>query len=385
MAKVFKRHEVRLSVDDVKFYGGEPTWEDVEVTELNRKAHMAKAFNWYNYTCKEKDYRRFFEDWIRVYRADTADEDRETLGRVADRNLSSTLAAVARLDVLGFPVTELEKSQVWQSLVASAGNEETTDVAEKPQTETERIGVQERMDLQVGTVVSEIEDIVHDIIRAKRKEGKMSDVQGLGKFSAIHFKKLADALKRSTVDFYDLRAAREQKDPDDSTKQLIEGYEFISNKSLKAALQFLDDCQAGANRLAIEKKVARVRKARPVDRNKLVRKLKFLPEHKELKLTSIKPVELLGASEVWVYNVRRRKLGVFRCEFSNSIMVKGSKVIGTAESSCVQKTLRKPETQLAEFMKLNKNQLRKWFDGIKGVETKLKARTTEDTVLLRTT
>ena len=139
-----------------------------------------------------------------------------------------------------------------------------------------------------------------------------------------------------------------------------------------------------ANRLALEKKVARARKKKPTDKAKLVRHFKFLPKLDELKLASLQPVGTLNSSEVWVYNSKTKKLGVYRGEFNGSIMIKGSSFIGFAVNSSVQKKLRKPEKQIAEFQALNKNQLRKYFEGIKGVEHRLNGRSNLFTLLLRT-
>ena len=127
----------------------------------------------------------------------------------------------------------------------------------------------------------------------------------------------------------------------------------------------------------------KVRKKNPVDKVKLVRKLKYMVKNDEFKITSINPVNCLNVSELWVYNSKTRKLGVYRSEFPGSILVKGTGFTGILEKSSIQKTLRKPEKQLAEFMALGKNQLRKWFDAIKGVELKMKPRINDQTLLLR--
>jgi len=385
MARAFKPYDLKVSADTIHTRGYEPQWEGVAVTESTRMGLLIRALNWYNYACDSKDSRRFFEDWITLYRGESAGQDLKILARASDRHLSTSMSYLARLQVKGFAITDSEQARIWSSIAESAARrvevaEDTPAVQQQP---AERIGVQERMDLQVNQAVIEIEEIVGSILRGVVREGKTANITGFARFRAVHFKKLAAALAGSTAELRELAEARTSRDHNNSTQQLLEGYRFVSAKSLKAAIAFLDDCEASAGRLAIEKKVARVRKAKPVDRAKLVRKLKYLGEHKELKITSIKPIEVLGASEVWVYDVRRRKLGVYRGEFDKSIMAKGTSLVGIANKGCIQKTLRKPETQLAEFMKLGKNQLRKWFDAIKGVEHTMKPRTNEHTVLLR--
>jgi hypothetical protein len=53
------------------------------------------------------------------------------------------------------------------------------------------------------------------------------------------------------------------------------------------------------------------------------------------------------------------------------------------ETKSVQKTLRKPEQQLIEFMKSGKVQLRAFLTNIKATETKLNGRINADVLLLK--
>jgi hypothetical protein len=63
--------------------------------------------------------------------------------------------------------------------------------------------------------------------------------------------------------------------------------------------------------------------------------------------------------------------------------VKGTAITGFNESKSVQKTLRKPEVQLKEFMAAGKIQLRKFLDDIKATDIKLNGRINLDTILLK--
>lgn len=383
MARTFKPLEIKISADSFKFHGNEPSLAQPFATAEQRRSQLIRSFNWYNYVTESKEQRRFYEDWIQVFRPDTAASDLARLAKISDRNLAATPSYLARLAVLGLPLDARELELILAQIQQETRNSLETPLCEAP-AKPERTGVQERIDQQVNQAVADIEDTVSELLRGTRTAAKTSNIAGFSKFSAVHFQRLERALERTASELRELVEVRAARDLTDSQEQLLEGYRWVRAPHLRAAVAFLDECAAAAARLAIEKKVARVRKAKPMDRAKLVRKLRHLAEHRDLGLTSIKPVEILGTSEVWVYDVRKRKLGVYRGEFSNSIMVKGSSIIGTAAKSCLQKTLRKPEVQLAEFMKLSKSQLKKWFESIKGVEHELKPRTNEHMILLRT-
>lgn len=387
MSKPFKKYNLSVNLADVRFKGPEREWAEGVINEKNRAIEMIQGLNWLNYMCDSKDNRRFLEDWVRLRREETHEQDLEVLAKAPDKYIINTFAHLARMDVQGFPLTDDEQSRIWEQVVhahtRACAEAEAAKVEKIPE---KMIGVQERMDLQVDDIMDQIDTVIYDLLKGNIKSANAGNATNVAKLSSIHYKKLSTALLQRSSELVELQTARANKSSlDDLTAQLIEAYAWVSNRALKATVEFLEHCQQNSLRLASEKQVAKVRKKRPVDRAKLVRKLKHLKENTELKIKSISPIECLGANEVWIYNTKTRKLGVYRSEYPNGIMVKGSSFIGIMESKCIQKTLRKPETQLAEFTKLGKNQLRKWFEAIKGVELKMKARTNEHTVLIRVT
>ena len=158
----------------------------------------------------------------------------------------------------------------------------------------------------------------------------------------------------------------------------------MSIKTLKTLIAFLDEICSTAQKQIIQKKANTVRKKKPTDVNKVVAKFKKLMEFPELKLKGTNPVDCIGVTDVWVYNSKTKKLGVYRGQYTGCMGIKGNSWVGFTETSSVQKTLRKPLTQMAEFQTLGKNQLKKWFDSIKSVEHRMNGRGNEYTLIMRT-
>ena len=129
-------------------------------------------------------------------------------------------------------------------------------------------------------------------------------------------------------------------------------------------------------------KKARVKKA--PSKEKLVAKLKYAKENKALKIVSINPADIIGSAELWVYNVKTRKLGKYIAASYQTLGIKGTTITGYDTDKSVSKTLRKPEEKLTEFARAGKVQLRKFIEDIKATETKMNGRISEDVVLLRT-
>ena len=175
--------------------------------------------------------------------------------------------------------------------------------------------------------------------------------------------------------------------------QLKEGYAHLKKADIKkfrtaieelmAALDFIID-SAKANR--------KPRKAKPKSATKLVEKLKFSKTDEKYKLASIDPSLIVGANELWVFNVKTRKIGKYVASNidpkgmgrdGTGLSVKGTTIIGFDENLSIQKTLRKPDEQLKEFKAAGKVKLRKFLDDIKTTDTKLNGRCNPDTVLLK--
>ena len=100
-------------------------------------------------------------------------------------------------------------------------------------------------------------------------------------------------------------------------------------------------------------------------------------------MVSINPADIIGAKELWIFNIKTRKLGKYVANEYMELGVKGTSITGYNENQSVQKTLRKPEDQLKEFKAAGKVALRKFLEDIKAVDIKLNGRINEDTILLK--
>ena len=99
---------------------------------------------------------------------------------------------------------------------------------------------------------------------------------------------------------------------------------------------------------------------------------------------SINPVDIVGAEVLWVYNVKNRKLGKYVAEAMGGVLgVKGTTITGYDANKSTQKTLRKPEEQIKQFLASSKVELRKYLENIKTTEIKLNGRINADTILLK--
>jgi hypothetical protein len=166
--------------------------------------------------------------------------------------------------------------------------------------------------------------------------------------------------------------------------QLKEAYAYLSKANLKKITLFYQEIASACDMLGQEAKVnrkPRVKKSVPKDQ--LISKLKYAKTNEPLKVVSINPVDIIGSKELWVYNIKSRKLGKYVADEYKDLSIKGTTIVGFNATLSVQKTLRKPQEQLKEFKSAGKVQLRKFLDDIKAVDIMLNGRINEDIILLK--
>jgi hypothetical protein len=203
------------------------------------------------------------------------------------------------------------------------------------------VSIQERMDEKARELAGEIEGAIDEYVLSKGKVGFSAKNYLLAQsVSAPIAKRIGD----SFVGLYNELADAINCEDD----QLVEGYSNFTKRELKAFHQFVgtivDDCQ---QMIQIAKVDRAPRKRKPQSPTKLVSKLKFLREFTELGLKSIKPETIIGSTEVWYYNTKYRRVGVYKGEGGNPLSIKGTTIIGFDIKESQQMTLRKPE----EFFK----------------------------------
>ena len=172
----------------------------------------------------------------------------------------------------------------------------------------------------------------------------------------------------------------------DMLQQLREGYSHLTKKDAATYLEALETLQ-GACDLVIDaaKATRKPRTKKAPSKEKLIAKLKYLERDDKLQLVSVNPLDVLDAKEVWVYNIKTRKLGKYIADDHATIQVKGTTLLHYDEKNSVQKTLRKPDETLKAFKKAGKVQLRKFMDDIKTTDIKLNGRLNSDTIILKCT
>lgn len=382
VAEMPRPKRLHAKTGESKYMGDEPVWssyeEQAKMDYRDRKIAMSKAFNWYSSQCDRKQA----EEWILTYLA-VHPHRRELHAKIkrfiSQEYIPTTAGWVARMVLSGwlplpsalkFFLREVRKAEAHANTYKPETVEETAVVA-KP-------NIQDRLRENLSNCLGEVEGKIDDFFMG----GCKGDITVFDLFQ--NYKVMPGQIKE-IVSTYQGRIDEFNELLEGKDGQLIEGYKHLGKRQVKAAIAMFESIQAAANSYGQAKKINRTpRKKKPVSPEKVVSKLKYLKKFDELKLESIEPVKILGASEVWLYNTKTRKIVRYVADsYQKTLNVKNSMILGYDTTESKQKTLRKPADQLKAFNALGKPAVKKWIDGIRSVESKPNGRVNDQMVILR--
>lgn len=371
---------------DTKYMGDEPAWKFQPEAD-RRVSSLANAFNWYNYYLGKKEVKEFVADWLDRHE----DKNAKTFRSIPEQGIPSTMGWLCRMNTMGLDLTEHEllyiENQVSELLnkykpakKLSAKAQESADAKAEQQAETARITIQDRLREKVSECAGEIEGLFDDFIIAGAKMS--ADYKPI---TLIRGMNIAPQMVNTIVDDWKKRVAEFEEAIAGRDAQLVEGYSPWTKTQLKNFVKFGEQVIADCGNYVQIKKVERKPRAKKtVSPEKLSAKFKFLKEFTELKLKSELPSKLVGASEAWLYDTKKRKLiHVVADTHAGSVSVKSSSIVGMDTVQSQQKTLRKPAEQLKALLAGGKPASRKYFKDIKATETKYNGRGNENLIILK--
>ena len=372
-----------------------PNWESCETWDGNKfHRYFVNAMNYYRLDSEIKSYKPIVIKWMTDIGC--AKEDIIAVKKVKDNRINTTMGAVAHCLLRGMTAQRDDfnngrDTTVWLRNaiveVIAAGRDDIDPEEAAAEKEAAKVdiympSIQERLREAAYRMTEEIEDALEKF----HTDPEGFDPKAFKILSLLRGKGVKAAHARIIKDFYasDL-AELEELASGEADEQLREGYSHRSRKQIKSLITFYQEIHAACDMLAQEAKVnKKPRTKKPTDKSKVVAKLKYKKQDETLKLVSINPVDIIGASELWVYNTKSRKLGKYIADsVQGPLNVKGTSIIGFDEHQSICKTLRKPEEKLKEFKAAGKVQLRKFLDDINATDTKMNGRLNEETILLR--
>lgn len=368
---------------DEKYTGGEPVWNHdraICMDDAEFDHHLRRSFTYYNYYFSPKDCAKDVFKWAR----DEGKLAPDVLKRFEKSGLAyfpMTACSIVRARKAGMPLRDKERlyllACIKETVDRTTASYDTEVRVEKAGPSTVKpVSIQERMAEKLSGVIGEIEGEVDNVFENKPTTMKFYDYLTTQKVPQAQVGKLRAVFERQRAE---LSEYLEGKDV-----QLKEAYSFLKKADINRIGAFYDRLFADIDSyVQVKKTTKKIRVKKAPSKEKLIAKVKYAKENKELKTVSISPVDIIGAQAVWVYHVRYRKLGKYVASEHNVLGIKGTSITNYDESKSVAKTLRKPAEQLKDFAKAGKVALRTFLKDIRATETRLNGRLNEDILILK--
>lgn len=226
-------------------------------------------------------------------------------------------------------------------------------VEDKPKVKAYRPTIQEAIKEKHSNIIGEVEGMIDD--------GGCEDFfKYLNSIKATPMatRAIAEKLAPQALELNEVLS-----NPDDLDLQ--EGYMYLSNEEVETLFNMIsgmiDDCTRYAS---INRKAKALTKKKVPSKEKLVKNLKYLDKDDKYKIASIDPGKIVGAIEMWTFNVKTRQLTVLRALDRAGLSIKGTSITNIDEKGSMTKLLRKPEETIQEVLSGGKIILKKLMDNL---------------------
>ena len=353
---------------DEKYMGSEP-----EVHAGSTQAELAQAYNWFNYFYTSDDAKAFTISYLKSIKY--------------DKHVIAKLGAVKSIDLhnIGWNCRLAENGstlppKLWTNIEQRIKflAKEVLEVSENEEDQPQKnvVSIQDRIAGRASDLIGELEEetdvfftegvIQFDVKKWSLEKGIKPQI---AKRIAEHFR----------PQYEEIAEALEGKDAD-----LVEAYKRWRKPVLKVLGLFIKrivDRMVEIESAGNATRKPRAKKIKPA--HVLVSKLQFLPEFKELNITSIDPKGIINASQLWVYNPKTRNLSVYHAVGRSGLSVRGTTITGYDTDASITKKIRKPEQVIPQLMIAGKVDLRNLMKNLTTTENKANGRINKDTTLLR--
>ena len=367
-----------------------PTWDSIDAMSADQfTRHWHNAMSYYRLEFNNKDLKPAVLKWMAEIGCTKTDI--AAFKKTKDSRCNTTMGAIASCLLRGMPAVRADFNQgrdtsAWlRKEIADVIEQGKHDIDADTVVEVKPVVVQPSIQDRVKDAAYRMTEEIEDAIDGFQTDPEAFDPKAFKMLNLLKGKEVKAAHARIIKGFYSKDLAElELLASGKGDEQLREGYSHRSKKQIKNLIVFYQEIMMACDMLAQEAKVNRApRKTKAVPKEKLIAKLKFMKTNEPLKLVSINPVDIIGCSELWIFNTKTRKLGKYVASEFNTLNVKGTTIVNFDEFKSVQKTVRKPEEKLKEFKAAGKVQLRKFLDDINATDTKMNGRINEDTILLK--
>lgn len=365
-----------------KHIGSEVTnWATVKDEDMDKAIHQ--TLRNYGYFYDHKEAFGWAETWVKKHH--TASELADFKAS-EDWRVNTTLGGLCKMHMAGANLNEKYMKHIHtgikNAMDAGRTNRARLNGLKSKQVKTSA----EILSYKISDFIADVEGVIDDY----HDSTTVFDAENYSVFNELKKISAPKPLAQKVYDYYkplhdEVEELVTTKNPD-----LVEGYKHLKTvKDKKDYLAFIkniiNDCEKFMNASTAAKVRAvrqpRAKKKIPVE--KLVARVKYQKDSSEYKLVSVDPANIVGASEVYLFNTKYRHLIQLVAASPDGFSIKGTTITNLREDAGAKKTLRKPEDVLTEIGKTTKARVNKVFNDITTKSAVANGRLNEETIILK--
>lgn len=369
-----------------------PNWEGHESwTEQQFLSYFRDSLRYYQLEVQSKDLKLKVIEWMTLN--EYSKSDIKKFKNSPDWKCSSTIGAIAANLLRGMPESRESfnngrNSKEWlkkeiQNIIVGEKDKIYVDTENIPKQQVDStFNIQEKIRELAGQMSEDIDNTVDSFIQNPNTFDptsiKIINLLRGKNVKAVHARHIKNFYEKPFNELLELASGN-------ADDQLKEAYRHHPRKNVRKLIEFYQNLYKACDQLIEEAKVTRkprTKKAKSAE--ELVKNFKYCLKDDKLSIVSMNPVNLINAQLAVVYNIKTRKLGMYKSISVNGFEVKKSSLVGFTDKSC-QKTLRNPTLQLKELKEQNtQKKVESWFDkNLRTIDTKLTGKFNEDVIILK--
>jgi len=365
-----KTSKVSDRISDSVAWGPEPKWTDEPLDA--RDARIGRAFNWYNSMSTSADQMKWALEYLNLHSESFGNDFIKKVSKLRDIEIYPA-GSIFRMAMRGakMPYNMISYGQVLLQRRTQLVHTHSQDADNRPKPKLPKLP--ELVEQTVENAITVVDTTLKRIQNKKLKAITDGEMAWASKLTAPQAKLIATEFQHSLAEFKEATVGKDQ--------QLVEAYSHYSKPQMLLAIEFLEKVTTIKGTAVVQP--VKAKPAKKVLPDIVVKKVLYQPNDPENNVTSIDPEYLVGAKELWVWNSRTSRLGMYVASNGEGLTVHRTTMLQYNADVSVMKVLRKPKVMLAQFQKLPDNKLKSFFEKLTTVAKPMNDRLNRDIVLLR--
>lgn len=360
-----------------KHVGRETTdWTNILPEDMEKKVY--ETLRHYGYFYDVKETYKWATEWVKQNRSS---EEFKTFKGAPERFFSSTVSGLCKILSNGAVFNEKRMAFINKNIddQIQRGINKAEEAAEEKIADVRKKSPAEIVKERTSDFIAEIEEVI-DMFGTKI----WVDWENYSVYNELQRIDAPYNTAKAVVDYYTPLRDEIQELVEEKTDDLVEAYGWLGPRKRKQYLNIIQSIIDDAEKYMMSKKAVRkTRKKKITPASKQVDKMKYMSNSAEYKLVSVDPTNIVGASEVYLFNTKYRTMTYLVTQSPKGFEVKGTTIQGIDVEASYKKTLRKPEEFFSDFAKTTKAKARNLLKNLKTKEATCNGRVNDQTIIVK--